>query len=465
MRYWQKIFLTTFILFVILLYVGVYMVVTMTYETALQTEREKCFIEHTNIALQMKDALSKWSDTPYDATESVYEDYFGIYNARGIALVLRTNEGEIISIGPDKKELMDLQMRSNAGTQATVYKLKDKKVVAVQSVLESGAYNLITIHQAEEFFQAHQNLKMKLLGGAVVYSVVLTLLLLLILPRLNMPLQNTADAAKTIAKGEYDARIPVQGYGELRELAESFNLMAQRVETQIRRLERETTNKQRFIDNLAHEMRTPLTAITGYAQYLELAELPEESKQEALDFIQAQSLRLLDVSEKLLVVAKLQNKPMDKKDINIKEMLELVAQTIRVQHSGVEIDLQMDEMLTWYTDETLLYVLAQNIIQNAAHACAEGEGKIVVVAGKTYITITDNGYGIAKKDLPHIFEPFFRADKSRARSNGSNGLGLEISSKIATYLNMKISVASEVGKGTSVTIIRLHSDSDEDKKR
>ena len=463
MRYWQKIFLTTFILFVILLYVGVYMVVTMTYETALQTEREKCFIEHTNIALQMKDALSKWNDTPYDATESVYEDYFGIYNARGIALVLRTNEGEIISIGPKEEEFAGLHTKSYGNTQATIFKLKDKKVIVVESVLEKNAYNLITVHHAEEFFQAHQTLKMKLLGGAVIYTVVLTLLLLLILPRLNMPLQNTADAAKTIAKGEYDARIPVQGYGELRELAESFNLMAQRVETQIRRLEKETTNKQRFIDNLAHEMRTPLTAILGYAQYLEIAELPEESKQEALDFIQAQSLRLLDVSEKLLVVAKLQSKPMDKKDIHIKEMLELAVQTIQVQNSGITIELQVEETLTWYTDETLLYVLVQNIIQNAAHACAVGEGKIVVVAGKTYITITDNGHGIAKKDLPHIFEPFFRADKSRARVNGSNGLGLEISSKIAIYLNMKISVASEVGKGTSVTIIRLHSD--EDKKR
>lgn len=456
MRYWQKIFSTTFILFVILLYVGIYMVTTLTYETALQTEREKCFIEHTNIALQIKNALSKWEATQYDAMDSVYTDYFGVYNARGVTLALRTGGNEIISMGPNPEEFDELQTRSSGGTQATVYKLKADKVIVVESVLQNNAYNLITVHRAEEFFEAHQSLKTKLLGGAVICSIVLTLLLLLILPRLNMPLQNTADAAKTIAEGQYGARIPIKGFGELRELAESFNLMAMRVESQIRRLEKETTNKQRFIDNLAHEMRTPLTAIKGYAQYLQLADLSEDNRQEALDFIQTQSLRLLDISEKLLTVAKLQSAPIERQEVNLIEAFEVIIQTIKIQDFAVEIDLQINESLTWYTDETLLYILVQNILQNAVHACSGAEGKVVVTAGKTYITIADNGHGIAKKDLPHIFEPFYRVDKSRVNKNGSNGLGLEICNKIAAYLHMKITVSSEVGKGTAVTIIRLH---------
>ena len=147
--------------------------------------------------------------------------------------------------------------------------------------------------------------RMRLLGfGLVVLTCIITmavcLLLFIVLNKVLFPLQQLNAGAKQIARGQYDERIPVERKDEIGELSGNFNQMAEAVQFRIEKLKEAEWKRTLFMGNLTHELKTPMTAISGYARTLLTVKLPEEDKEEALSYIYEESCRLERLSRKMM---------------------------------------------------------------------------------------------------------------------------------------------------------------------
>ena len=236
------------------------------------------------------------------------------------------------------------------------------------------------------------------------------------------------------------------------EVANVINDMAQSLGT----LE---TMRQDFISNVSHEIQSPLTSIGGFAALLKKAELPDEQRQKYSEIIEAESKRLSSLSDNLLKLSSLDNNkiPLSKQDFRLDKQLEHIALTLEPQWSAKNLTLEADlEKLAVCGDEDLLSQVWMNLIHNAIKFTPEG-GQISVemTSGDEGITvkILDTGVGISPDDQIHIFERFYKADKSRDRSLGGNGLGLSLVKKIMEQHGGSVSVESEIGSGTTFTVV------------
>ena len=232
--------------------------------------------------------------------------------------------------------------------------------------------------------------------------------------------------------------------------------MAEEIQSQMKELIASAESKQQFIDNFSHELRTPLAAIYGYAEYIQKAALTEDDRQTAVDFIMLESKRIQTMAYQLLDLANLKNERITLEEQKTSELFESVRQTLhnRIIKEDIQIDFITDFDIV-SGDACLLQSLLENLIDNAIKACGTG-GQIkvhaAIEAGNKVITVQDNGKGMDAKDLRHITEPFYRADKSRSRKDGSAGLGLAICNQIALCHGAELTFFSRPGAGTTAKI-------------
>ncbi len=199
--------------------------------------------------------------------------------------------------------------------------------------------------------------------------------------------------------------------------------------------------RQELIDALAHEMRTPLTAILGGIRLLERANLGEEMRAELLTSMAKETQRLSDMDERLLELTRLEHETPHFAVFSSKEMAE---EAISI-FEGVELS---GEDTVFLAERELTILLLRNLVVNAKRA--GGTEPVRVTLMKNGFSVTDSGCGMTKEQMNRAFEPFYKADKSRARAQGGAGLGLALCQKIARLHGGKLAIDSEIGKGTRV---------------
>jgi len=320
-----------------------------------------------------------------------------------------------------------------------------------------------------------------LLITAAMLSAIAAVALHFILAAIFKPIGVIAKASREIADGQFHERIQVAGKNELAGVAVDFNKMAERVESQITFLEEEAKNKQQFVDNFAHEIRTPLTSIYGYAEYMHKAALDAEEVIESAAYIMDESRHMRNIANSLLELATLRDYTPTMDKISVSRLFDDIMQSMYkpAQEANVRLNCENDnDNNIIIGQEDLIKSLILNLCNNAIKACEPNKGIIEVGATRQQkgvkIIIADNGYGIPEKDIQKIFEPFYRLDKSRNRilSSGSAvlpsakpatrppflavhgvGLGLTLCKRIVEAHNAKMTIKSEVGNGTTIEII------------
>lgn len=210
-------------------------------------------------------------------------------------------------------------------------------------------------------------------------------------------------------------------------LARPFKLLAQQ--------------RQELIDALAHEMRTPLTAILGGVRLLERANLDEESRAALLVSMAKEAQRLSDMDERLLMLTRLEH---DAPEFTAFSSMEMAKEALAVL-DGVVLS-GGDAVFTAERELTIL--LLRNLVVNAKRA--GGTEPVRVELHENGFTVSDSGCGMTKEQITRAFEPFYKADKSRARAQGGAGLGLTLCRKIARLHGGTLGIESEIGKGTRV---------------
>ena len=280
--------------------------------------------------------------------------------------------------------------------------------------------------------------------GALVLGVALSVALAVLLARyLSRPLVHIGQAARRLADGDYRTRVQRVGPDEAISLADSFNQMAESLEEQ-ERLRRE------FIVNAAHELRTPLTNLQGYLEALRdnvIAPDPEifASLHEEVDRLVrlSHSLDLLGVGD-----SQTGSYPPTAVDVTtaVSSAVDLARPAFDRRGITIETRLPVDVQARTHPDQ-LAQVLA-NLLQNASRYTSEG-GRVTVSVDTrptdVLISVTNSGDGIPSADLPHVFERFYRVEKSRDRARGGAGIGLAIVKQLVESAGGRVGVESESG--------------------
>lgn len=266
------------------------------------------------------------------------------------------------------------------------------------------------------------------------------------------PLRQLEMASRKLSRGDLTARTQIDSGDELEQLGNTFNGMAQAVCEQMQSLQKESERQKRFVGAFNHELKTPMTAIFGYANLLRSGEQPPEKRHRAAEYIYHESLRLETLSRELLLLLGLEKGSI--------EMMPVPLSAVRGElfRSLPELETRMlwqCKETTVHANRELLVTLLRNLILNAA--AADTTGKSVRIwsrsdQGNIRIGVTDCGPGIPEKELERIKEPFYRIDKSRSREIGGNGLGLAICEQIAQAHKTNLHIESCPGKGTTLSI-------------
>jgi two-component system OmpR family sensor kinase len=274
------------------------------------------------------------------------------------------------------------------------------------------------------------------------------------------PLANVEATAERIAEGDLTARLPdVKPNTEVGRLVSTLNTMLGRIEESFAaRLESES-KLRRFVADASHELRTPITAIRGFAElHRQGAVTGEEKTKELIGRIENESKRMGSLVEDLLLLARLdQSREMKSDPVNLTQIVADAVASARAagQNHTVNFDEQSEEIYA-LGDKDRIHQVVANLLANArTHTPA---GTVIDVSVKqdtdgVRIRIADNGPGLSDADQARIFERFYRADASRVRTDGEGtGLGLSIVDAVMRAHAGQVSVESEVGKGAVFTL-------------
>jgi signal transduction histidine kinase len=286
-----------------------------------------------------------------------------------------------------------------------------------------------------------QSVTIVLLVAAVVAVAVALLLAVAFARRLARPIERLAGAAEQIAEGDLATRVPEEGPAELRSLAAAYNAMAERL------AEQEAIRRE-FVMNASHELRTPLTNLQGYLEALRDGVLPPDPA--TFDSLREEVDRLTRLAASLDVLAGGEGErpapgPVDLAGL-VRASADLVAPAFARRSIELVVAVDAGLVVRGRPDE-LTQVLA-NLLQNAVRYTAEG-GRVRVEAARgpegVTVQVANSGPGIPPADLPHVWERFYRVEKSRDRSRGGAGVGLAIVKQLVEEAGGRVGAASEAG--------------------
>ncbi|MBS4175316.1 HAMP domain-containing sensor histidine kinase [Bacillus sp. FJAT-49736] len=260
------------------------------------------------------------------------------------------------------------------------------------------------------------------------------------------------DALRKIARGDFNIQLNFQRRDhQFLSLVENINHMA-------RQLQQMEEMRQEFISNVSHEIQSPLTSIRGFARALQHEGIDKEESRHYLEVIESESNRLSKISDNLLKLTSLEshNHPFERKHYRLDKQIRNIVLTCEPHwvEKNLEMEVSLEEAFV-FADEDLLSQVWINLIHNSIKFTPpDGQIHICLQKGPTEVSvsISDSGIGISHEEQMHIFERFYKADKSRTRTIGGSGLGLSIVKKIVEMHEGEISVHSQVGKGTSFTV-------------
>ena len=273
---------------------------------------------------------------------------------------------------------------------------------------------------------------------------------------LTGPLKRMSRAAGRMAQGDYEERLAVRGRDEIGELAESFNRMAEAVEEKVEALSRAAREREDFVANFAHEMKTPMTSIIGYADMLYQRELSRKEVRDASWYIWNEGMRLEALSLKLMDLTVLGRQDFPLQEMAAEELLADAAGGLEpfFAEKGVSFALWADPAYI-RVEYDLFKTLLINLLDNSVKA---GCTRLALSGtrereGGYRICVRDNGCGMEEEELSRITEAFYMVDKARSRKQHGAGLGLALADRIARIHGSRLEFRSRKGQGTEVSLL------------
>ena len=274
------------------------------------------------------------------------------------------------------------------------------------------------------------------------------------------PLATVEATAERIAEGDLTARLPdIKPNTEVGRLVNTLNMMLGRIEESFAARVDSESKLRRFVADASHELRTPITAIRGFAElHRQGAVTGEEKTKELIGRIENESKRMGSLVEDLLLLARLdQSREMKAEPVNLSKLVSDAVESARAAGPNHVVNFSnSDDEIYALGDNDRIHQVVANLLANArTHTPAGTKIDVSVIQSEdgVRIRIADNGPGLSEKDQSRIFERFYRADASRVRTDGEGtGLGLSIVDAVMRAHAGQVSVESELGKGAAFTL-------------
>ncbi len=445
MRFWQKTYIFTLVLFLICLNVGILSLTVYTYQKNVEATETAVTAEQYYVAVSFERDYGDMIESSSYSSPSLLMQSFGTYYAnKGLYLAFEEN-GEIIY----SNFTNDYDIEKNVLLHTD---FDGKRHIVISSEICDGKYVMIFAKNVETLDSEFRSLMLTYVLTAAGVSLLLAVCLYFILKKLSVPLEKLRKTTEVIEAGDFSVTAEEKGSDEFTLLAKSFNAMLAKINEQMAALERESERKQMLVDNMAHELRTPLTSIHGYAEYIEKANTTEERRLIAAKYIMSESERLQKISEILLDGAFIRGNEIAMTDTDIGAVITDVAGKLRMRAENAQVEITCDTSpMTVKGNETLLSMLFYNLTENAIKACSAG-GRVNISCSDNQAIIEDNGKGMTEEQILHSTEPFYRTDKSRSRAEGGAGLGLALCKQIVETHGAEMRFESEPGKGTKIFV-------------
>ena len=457
-----KIFSNTFLVVLFALTLEGVVLLSMTFHKAylLEVEREKENIE--NIHRDLVTLLANDSSTLYKEPIKSIEESIDILknNWNGESYRISDENGKVL-FQNDNTGFLDKES-SELSLYRIVYRVdKNAKGYFLQmSVLTEllGRPIIIEVHKdLTQIFLEKEEQQRIFIITIIVVGAISALLNAVNAIKLTKPIHKLIYAVKKIRFGDYTERVEYKEKDEVGILASDFNGMAEQLEEKIKLLKETAKKQEELAGSLAHEIRTPLTAMIGYADLIKRSKMEEQDFLYAVDYIISEGKRLEALSNRMMQLLIEKNAMPNYSVSTVQNLLEdaleamnpvIDKKKIAVKKSTINFPIR--------ADMELMKNVLLNILDNGGKA-AGMNGEITIEtgceSGNVWISITDNGMGMPKEEISKIQEAFYRVDKSRSRADGGAGLGLAICSNIMKIHKGEILFESEVGKGTTVTLV------------
>ncbi len=450
MRLWQKIYITALLLFLPVLNVGLFMGARMIFNYNMEMAKSQASDEVHLLSLTIVkhiESLSFFEQQNDDIVYSVAKIYVDYVESKDANATL-----EIHYVG----EKTDLQMGQQ---DVAVYDAGNYPEIRILELLEAPyeSYQLYYFKPLDDFHGLWQSLKLVFGIISLCCSGVLAVVLYLLLYEMTTPLQRLSKSVNQMRNGESWQPVEVEGHDDISDLTKSFNEMGEEIEAQFAQLQRESKTKQQLVDDLAHEMRTPLTAIYGYAEYLQRVACSEEEKIDALDYIMSESKRLSHMGQELLTMAIFREDEVSSEEINSENLCKDISAMLEATLHEKRLKLiKKIKCFSFEGDRAMLVCLLRNLIENAARASESGSRiwlSMQEQEEQVCIQVKDEGIGMEPHELERITDAFYRVDKARSRSNGGAGIGLNLCDLIVKKHMGSMQFESTPNKGTVVTVL------------
>ena len=466
MRFLAKIYLSMLILIAAVLAFSQYYIVALSLDTSLDNQIEAALKQHQLVKYAIQSDMLSLTVTGGDEIEASRVGNIAKQTAEsmGVMVVLQDDSRKEIYSNYD----YDLP-KINPESGKINYKIiveDSKNYIVAASTFSQYNVNMRLFSMTDITF-VYDNGKLMhqqslwvfilALGLGAVFAFVLSFII-------TVPVKELTRAGESFKKGDYSKRVRKRSNDEIGELAETFNGMADSIEDNIRELELAVKQREDFTAAFAHELKTPMTSIIGYADTLYQKDLPEDEAREAAGFIVNEGMRLEALSFKLLELMTMNNTKYLLEEIEMTDFFRDIRDTIlpSAAKKGVEISFRCAPGYV-KIEYDLFKTMILNLIDNALKSGTDRVGVVTETSGGFYtIAIVDRGRGIPAKELQRVTEAFYMVDKARSRKEHGAGLGLALCEKIARIHGTTLDIRSSEGQGTAIRLkMRLEEDDEE----
>lgn len=468
MKFWKKIYLFSLLAFVLIFNLSSIIFIERIHSKMLEQEITSTLSENMNIQASVKaivPIMQIYDSADYEkkVMEQIVNEFISQNRNQPIFIEIHDEDNKLIfsnnanqKLPEEREELDGLQ------TQEIRYILRD---INERTLLFTA--NLIDVQNKTYLYTYTKDVtplyeeKMDQYRFFIQMDIIACLLYMLIMffvsKGLTRPIDKLIQTVKVITQGDFTERVKLKSRDEVGVLANNFNRMADTVENTIKELELHNNEKDRFIQNFTHEIKTPLTSIIGYANYLRVTKYNEVTLVDGLDVISSEARRLESLSFKLMDLILLRDDHFEMVTGNLKEVIDEITPSLKIKAlpKGIEIMTEC-ESCTLMLETDLIKLLLTNLVDNAIQASPEHSAIKIRAFNKQekiYLEVIDQGTGIPVEHLGNIFEPFYMVDKARTRKHNGAGLGLSICQSVASLHRAIIEAQSEAEKGSTLRVI------------
>lgn len=431
------------------------------FQDSLEREKDAAFASYRMAwsALQIVNGLDPYLDT--EAITRTMEQLCQQNGSAWPALCLATETEILYQSGPSLALLLEGEPPPDACLirQFTPDEGGQHWLALSGAVKTNGATLFLhTTHDVSALYEMRQSQQRTYLQVFGVMAVLCAAASYTMSRLLTAPLTRLSRTSRAIASGRFDSRAPIRGEDEIAAVSQDFNDMAEQMERKISELHQAMERQERFVGSFAHEMKTPMTSLIGYADLLRSGKLTPSEQAEAADYLYSEGKRLSNLSKKLLELLVVRDKGLPLTEVSPADLVEEFTARLRPLMAQRRITVACScRPGTCLLEPDLVWSLLLNLADNAQKAVSDG-GEILfrqeMLPDGCRIQVLDNGRGIPEASLEHLTEAFYRVDKARSRKQGGFGLGLALCREIAALHGGSIQFANRTGapRGACVTV-------------